>query len=171
MEKYYFRVWNVSWCLVEICPLYVFLHMFIQKGCHLRFPRHHCLSYIYWQLLQKATRLRHLTISRNRSQREHMLAGSAQKVAVNTRRQRRQLDTLKWKAWRQGVPRGVYPGPKCGPLFELRTGAFNKEGRIIRALWGTRENIKVQEFTMWPFESNADQMPGLWVKAVEAFIG
>lgn len=33
-----------------------------------------------------------------------------------------------------------------------------------------KENIKVQEFMMWPLESKADQMPRLWVKLVKQFI-
>lgn len=28
----------------------------------------------------------------------------------------------------------------------------------MMALWEMRENIKVLEFTMWPFESKSDQM-------------
>lgn len=101
--------------------------------------------------------------------KQHMLTG-AQKVAVNIHRQRRQLDTPEWKACRLGVPQGVYPGWKRSPLFELRTGAFNKEPCIITALWEMRENIKVQEFTMWPFESTADQMPEQRVQLEKPFI-
>lgn len=65
------------------------------------------------------------------------------------------------KGLETGHPLGGISWIKCSPLFELRTGAFNKEPGIIMVLWEMRENIKVQEFMMWPFESKADQMPGL----------
>lgn len=92
-----------------------------------------------------------------------MSAADVQKVTVTSQQRLRQPDTLKTQARRLCVPQGVYPGWKCSPLFRLRTGAFNKEACIIMALWEMRENIKVEEFTMWPFESTAE----LWVKLVK----
>lgn len=51
-----------------------------------------------------------------------------------------------------GVPQGVYPGPKRGPLFQWRTGAFNKGVCIITVLWevkGKYQGPRIYDVAFW----------------------